>query len=124
MHRSLNRSIQRGLLARCPRCGEGALYDGFLTTADSCGSCGLKISGHRADDAPPYVVMLIVGHVVVGMMLAVEQLYSPALWVHGALWLPLTLVMSLALLRPVKGALIGIQWANAMHGFSETGETA
>lgn len=124
MTRSLSAAVLNGAKARCPRCGKGALFTGFLTTNDACGHCGLELSGHRADDAPPYVVMLIVGHVVVGLMLSVEQLVTPPLWVHGAIWLPLTLAMSLALLRPVKGALVGVQWANAMHGFSDATEKA
>lgn len=122
MSRPFMRSLWRGALARCPRCGTCGLFSGFLATHHSCEHCGLEIAGHRADDAPPYVVMFIVGHVIVGAMLMLEKFASPALWVHAALWMPATLILSLVLLRPVKGGLIGIQWANAMHGFSETEE--
>lgn len=113
-------AILKGLSCRCPRCGEGKLYTGFLTVTERCTSCGLDFSGHQADDAPPYVVMMIVGHVIVGAMLMVEKSMAPAMWIHAALFLPATLILSLALLRPVKGALIAIQWANAMHGFAAT----
>lgn len=119
MTRSLPLAMARGARNRCPRCGEGLLLERFLTSRAACSRCGLDFSGHRADDAPAYVTMLIVGHVVVGAMLAVEQGFRPAMWVHGAVWLPATLILSLSLLRPVKGALIGVQWAYAMHGFAK-----
>lgn len=72
---------------------------------------------HRADDAPPYFTMLIVGHIVVGGVLALEQTYAPDSWVHGLIWLPLTLALSLWFLPRVKGAVVGLQWALRMHGF-------
>ena len=72
---------------------------------------------HRADDAPAYFTIVIVGHIVVGLVLAVEMAYRPALWVHAALWLPLTVILTLVLLPSVKGALVGLQWALRMHGF-------
>jgi uncharacterized protein (DUF983 family) len=72
---------------------------------------------HRADDAPPYFTIVIVGHIVVGLVLAVEMAYRPPLWVHAALWLPLTLILTLVVLQVVKGALVALQWALLMHGF-------
>lgn len=122
MQRSLVSAILNGIRCRCPRCGVGSLYAGFLQTPENCAHCGLHLSGHRADDAPPYVVLFIVGHVVVGLMLSAEKLGPQPMWTLAAIWLPAALIMSLALIRPVKGALIGIQWANAMHGFSKTPE--
>ena len=85
----------------------------------ACGSCGEELHHHRADDAPPYFTMLIVGHVLVGGALSLEKAFAPSMWVHMALWLPLTLVLSLWLLPRIKGALIGLQWANRMHGFGD-----
>jgi hypothetical protein len=79
--------------------------------------CGEALYHQRADDAPPYVVIFIVGHIIIGLLLGVEKAYQPELWVHMVLWLPLTAIMSLALLPPVKGALVGLQWAIKMHGF-------
>lgn len=119
--RPIARSMGRGALCRCPACGQGKMYTGYLKVADACAACGEELHHQRADDAPPYVVMFIVGHIVVSALLSVEVAYHPAVWVHMALWLPLTIVLSLALLPPVKGALIGLQWALRMHGFG--GET-
>ncbi|WP_128294004.1 DUF983 domain-containing protein [Afifella aestuarii] len=110
-------SILRGLAGRCPQCGKGSLFRGFLTVPDACSVCGEELYHHRADDAPPYFIILIVGHVIVAMALAVELMFQPPIWVHMALWVPLATLLSLALLRPVKGGVIGLQWALRMHGF-------
>ncbi len=103
----------RGLRGRCPTCGEGRMFRAFLKVADHCPACGEALHHHRADDAPAYFVILIVGHIVVPLVLAVETAFAPPYWVHAVLWLPLTLGMSLALLQPIKGALVGLQWAHA-----------
>ncbi|MBK1623612.1 DUF983 domain-containing protein [Afifella marina] len=110
-------SILRGLAGRCPQCGKGSLFRGFLTVPDTCAVCGEELYHHRADDAPPYFIILIVGHVIVALALAVELMFQPPIWVHMALWVPLATLLSLALLRPVKGGVIGLQWALRMHGF-------
>ncbi|HEY8263953.1 MAG TPA: DUF983 domain-containing protein [Methyloceanibacter sp.] len=110
-------SILRGLSLRCPACGKGRLYRRYLKVADQCPSCGEALHHHRADDAPPYFTIAIVGHVVVGLLLAVEIVYRPPLWLHAAIWLPLTVILALILLPPIKGALVGLQWALLMHGF-------
>ena len=102
---------------KCPACGTGALYWRFLKVADTCPKCGEELHHHRADDAPPYFTIVIVGHIVVGLVLAVEMAYRPPLWVHAALWMPLTVILALVLLPSIKGALIGLQWALRMHGF-------
>lgn len=115
--RSIKQSILRGAAQACPACGAGRLYYNFLKVNDACPSCGEELHHHRADDAPPYFTMLIVGHVVVALVLMVEDLFAPATWVHAVLWGPIVLAMSLWLLPRVKGALIGVQWANRMHGF-------
>ena len=113
----------RGLRGRCPACGRGHLFRAFLKVADRCDVCGEDFHHHRADDAPAYFVILIVGHVVVPVALAVEVAYAPPYWVHFALWAPLTIGMSLGLLQPVKGAIVAWQWATRMHGF-ETADHA
>src|SRR5690606_36733457 len=87
----------------------------------ACPRNGEDLSHHRADDAPPYFTILIVGHVIVSLLLGVEMEYRPPIWVHLALWLPLTVLMSLALLPPIKGAIVGLQWALYMHGFHPSG---
>jgi uncharacterized protein (DUF983 family) len=89
----------------------------YLKVADRCPRCGEELHHHRADDAPPYFTIVIVDHVVVSLVLAVEIAYHPPLWVHAALWLPLTVALALLILPPVKGALVGLQWALRMHGF-------
>jgi uncharacterized protein (DUF983 family) len=116
-HRPIWQAIRRGLRGRCPACGRGKLFRAFLKVADRCPGCGEALHHHRADDAPAYFVILIVGHVVVPLALLVEVAYAPPYWLHAALWLPLTVALAVGLLAPVKGAIVGWQWANYMHGF-------
>lgn len=111
------RSLARGWRGRCPNCGVGRLFSSYLKVAPACPSCGEELHHHRADDAPPYFTIFVVGHVVIAGVLMVEQSWRPEMWVHGLIWVPLTLVMSLLLLPRVKGALVGLQWAFRMHGF-------
>ncbi|MEO1103738.1 MAG: DUF983 domain-containing protein [Pseudomonadota bacterium] len=98
------------------------MFDGYLTVRNACPECGEDLSHQRADDAPPYIVMFIVGKVVVGLMLMLEVAMHPPLWQHAAIFLPMTIIMSLGLLRPVKGSLVGLQWAKRMHGFDPKGD--
>jgi uncharacterized protein (DUF983 family) len=120
--RDIKTSMLRGWLQKCPACGKGALYGKYLKVSDACPTCGEELHHQRADDAPPYFTMVVVGHVVVGGVLVLEQTYAPPSWVHLTLWLPLTVILSLALLPRVKGALIGLQWALRMHGFGGTSD--
>jgi len=113
-------AVRRGWGLRCPSCGEGALYWKYLKVNDTCPSCGTELHHHRADDAPPYFVMTITAHVVVGGVLILEKLYAPATWVQLAIWTPVLILLSLWLLPSVKGGLIGYQWALKMHGFGNT----
>jgi uncharacterized protein (DUF983 family) len=112
-------SIKRGLRGRCPRCGQGKLFCAYLKVAPNCSVCGLDFTPHRADDLPAYLVIVIVGHIVVPTALIIETDYSPPVWLQLSIYLPLTLVLSLALLQPVKGAVVGMQWALKMHGFDD-----
>jgi uncharacterized protein (DUF983 family) len=111
--------MKRGFRSRCPRCGEGKLFRAFLKVGDHCSVCGLDFTPHRADDLPAYLVIVIVGHIVVPLALSIETNYAPAVWLQLSIYLPLTVILSLALLQPVKGAVVGIQWALRMHGFDE-----
>ena len=117
--RDVWQAMKRGFRGRCPRCGEGKLFRAFLKTADSCSVCGQDFTPHRADDLPAYLVIVIVGHIVVPLALMIETNYSPPVALQLAIYLPLTFIASLALLQPVKGAVVGMQWALRMHGFDE-----
>ena len=112
-------SLKRGFRGRCPRCGEGKIFRAFLKVTDRCSACGLDFTPHRADDLPAYLVIVIVGHIVVPLALMIETNYSPPVALQLAIYLPLTLVASLLLLQPVKGAVVAVQWALRMDGFDE-----
>jgi len=103
--------LLRGFAGRCPVCGVGPLLKGYVKPNPRCTSCGTDLLQFRADDAPAYFTILIVGHIVIPAMLMVEMAYHPAVVVHWLLWIPLTLVLSFLLLPRIKGALIGLQWA-------------
>jgi len=115
--RSISASLLRGARLLCPACGEGALFRRYLKVSDICPNCAEELHHHRADDAPPYFTIVIVGHVVISLVLAVEVAYQPALGLHAALWLPLTVILTLVVLPRIKGALVSLQWALLMHGF-------
>jgi uncharacterized protein (DUF983 family) len=115
-------ALRRGLSGRCPACGLGHLFRAFLKVSDQCPACGEALHHHQADDAPAYFVILIVGHLVVPLALIVEIAWSPPYWLHAAIWLPLTAGLAIGLLQPIKGAIVGWQWANYMHGFDPDAE--
>lgn len=114
---SLTQDLTRGLACKCPHCGEGRLFGKWLKVVDHCESCGEEFHHHRADDFPAYVVILILGHVMVTYALWLEEVFAPPFWVHIATTIPLTIVLALALLQPVKGAIVALQWRIGMHGF-------
>ncbi|MDQ3558340.1 MAG: DUF983 domain-containing protein [Pseudomonadota bacterium] len=101
-----------GLRARCPRCGEGRLFDGFLKLAPGCKACGLDFSFADSADGPAFFIVTAVGFIVAGAALLVEISYSPPIWVHVVLWGPLVLALCLGLLRPLKGVMVALQYAN------------
>jgi uncharacterized protein (DUF983 family) len=117
--RDLWTAMKRGFRSRCPRCGEGKLFRAYLKVDNNCSVCGLDFTPHRADDLPAYLVIVIVGHIVVPTALIIETDFSPPVWLQLAIYLPLTLFASLALLQPVKGTVVGLQWALRMHGFDD-----
>ena len=121
--RDLWSSLKRGFRGRCPRCGEGKLFRAFLKVDNRCSVCGLDFTPHRADDLPAYLVIVIVGHIMVPLALFIETNYSPPVALQLAIYMPATLLASLLLLQPVKGAVVGIQWALRMHGFDEQNPT-
>jgi uncharacterized protein (DUF983 family) len=99
-----------GLAGRCPRCGKGKLFAGFLDVRPHCAACGLDYGFADAGDGPAVFVILIAGFVVVGLALMVEVLYQPPFWLHALLWLPLILMVTLLPLRLIKGLLITLQY--------------
>ena len=101
-------AMLRGLCGVCPGCGTSRLFNGWLRVADSCPTCDAPLGQVRADDAPPYFTIFAVGHVIVPGMLWLEKAHAPDLWIQAAIWVPLTLALSLALMRPIKGATIGL----------------
>ena len=114
-----------GLTARCPRCGKGKLFDGFLAVRPRCSACGLDYSFADAGDGPAVFVMFIAGFIVVGAALVVEIKYAPPLWVHALLWIPLILLVTLAPLRLIKGLLIALQYHHdAAEGRLDRGDHA
>jgi uncharacterized protein (DUF983 family) len=98
------------LLCRCPRCGEGRLFDGYLRIAPRCSACGLDYATFDTGDGPAVFVILIVGAIVAGSALVVEVKYSPPYWVHAVLWIPLILILSFAMLRFMKSLLLVLQY--------------
>lgn len=115
--RDWRQAVMRGLQGRCPHCGRGRLFRGFLKPVDRCEACGEDLHHQRADDLPPYIVITIVGHVIVGGLLLAEKYGDWPMWLHMTLWPTLTVSLSIALMQPVKGGVIGLQWALRMHGF-------
>jgi uncharacterized protein (DUF983 family) len=120
--RNWKQALARGFRCRCPNCGEGRLFASFLKATPACENCGEDMTHHRADDAPPYITIFIVGHIVVPLNLMVERAVEWPLWLHMSVWPALALVLCLLLMQPVKGALIGYQWALRMHGFDPEGD--
>ena len=102
--------VVSGLKGRCPRCGEGKLFDGFLAIGDKCDHCGLKYDFADSADGPAVFIMFIVGFIVVGLAMWVEFTYEPPIWLHLVMWFSLTGVLSLLLARPLKGAMIALQF--------------
>ena len=101
-----------GMAGRCPRCGEGKMFKGFITVADKCDHCGLDYKFADAGDGPAIFVMLIAGFIIVGAALWLEVSYEPPMWVYFVIFLPLTLIVCLGMLRPLKGVLVALQYAN------------
>ncbi|MEX6507894.1 DUF983 domain-containing protein [Jiella sp. M17.18] len=115
--RPLAPALARGFRCRCPNCGEGRLFRAYLKSVEACAVCGEEMHHHRADDLPPYLTVFIVGHLVVALFLMMDETFALSMWAHLAILVPLTIVLSLALLQPLKGATIALQWALRLGGF-------
>jgi uncharacterized protein (DUF983 family) len=99
-------ALLRGALGRCPACGQGRLFNGYLRVVDECSHCHAPLGRIRADDAPPYFTIFIAGHVLLPAVFLVEKAWQPEMWVHMAIWLPAFAIVCTLLLRPVKGAVV------------------
>ncbi len=119
--RPLAQAMLRGFACRCPNCGKGSLFGRYLKPVATCEVCGEDYTAQRADDAPPYFTMVIVGHLLVPLMLAVQFSTNFSTLTYMLMWIPLTGIATLALLQPVKGAIVAFQWAMRMHGFDKNG---
>jgi uncharacterized protein (DUF983 family) len=115
--RQLLPAVLNGLRCRCPKCGEGKLFRAYLKINDTCPSCGEELFHHRADDLPPYLAIIVVGHLLVGALLHFELTATVDPWVYMVTLVPLALVLPLVMLPSIKGAVVALQWANRMHGF-------
>lgn len=98
----------RGLADRCPVCGQGRIFSGYLRVVPLCSACHAPLGTARADDAPPYFTIFLVGHIIIPLLLWTERSFTPSLWILMAIFLPLTTVLSLAVIRPIKGATVGL----------------
>ena len=106
-------ALLRGWRGKCPRCGKGGLFSSYLKMRSVCPECELALEPYRADDAPAYFTILIVGHIVVPLVLMVERYGDhPPLWFHAVLWLPLSVTLALCLLPRIKGAVIALIWVH------------
>ncbi len=113
-------ALFRGFRRKCPNCGEGAVLHSYLKVNDTCSSCGLDMSNHRADDGPAYLTILIVGHLMAPLLLIVFETFRPDPMVLFTIFAVGCLVLSLYLLPRLKGAVVAFQWARRMHGFDES----
>lgn len=110
--RSMPPVLATGLKGRCPRCGRGRLFAGYLSVRPACEACGLDFGFADSGDGPAFFVMTGVGFVVVACAMWVEFTFEPSLWIHAALWLPLTCLLSIGLVRPLKGLMVALQYQN------------
>lgn len=115
--RPVKPAMRRGWRRRCPNCGSGPMFRGYLKVRDACPDCGQELHHHRADDGPAYLTILIVGHLLAPALLFTYTKWRPEPWVMIVGFTIGTVALSLYLLPRLKGALVGLQWANRMHGF-------
>jgi uncharacterized protein (DUF983 family) len=122
--RTAGLGLKRGLKLRCPNCGQGKLFKSteksmslwaklntFLKISPKCEICGADNSVYPSDDAPPYLTLLLTGHIIVPLYMAIEREYSPPMLLEAAIWLPLTAIMTIWLLPYMKGGVVGFCWA-------------
>ncbi len=109
--------LSAGLRCKCPACGRGSLFSGFLTVAAECPVCGQDLRAHEQGDGPAVFAILLLGAVIVGLALGTELRFQPPLWLHAVLWPPLIIAGALALLRPLKATLIALQYRHRREDY-------
>ncbi|MBJ6986204.1 MULTISPECIES: DUF983 domain-containing protein [unclassified Devosia] len=115
--RTVGQAMWRGALCRCPHCGKGKMFAGYLKVANECNVCGEELRHHRADDLPPYVAITIVGHIIVFLMLHLDMTHQIQPITYVLTMIPLAIVLPLIMLPSIKGAIVGLQWSLRMYGF-------
>lgn len=110
-------ALWRGVRNRCPACGGAALFASFLKPVERCRVCQEDWTRHNADDFPPYIVILVIGHVVVTGMTSVEVVFHPAMWIQLSIWMPIVVALATGLIQPAKGGVIAFQWWHRMGAF-------
>lgn len=115
--RSIAQAMWRGALCRCPHCGQGKMFRAYLKVADHCDVCGEEFSHHRADDFPPYIAIMIVGHLLVGVMLHMDMVWHVNPMTYMLSMIPAAIILPLIMLPSIKGSIVGLQWATRMYGF-------
>jgi uncharacterized protein (DUF983 family) len=115
--REMGQAVWRGTMCKCPNCGQGKMFTGYLKVVDTCETCGEELFHHRADDFPPYIAIMIVGHLLVAVMLHMEMVWRVNPLVYLYTMVPLAIILPLLILPSTKGAIVGMQWASRMHGF-------
>lgn len=112
----LPQAVRRGFSCHCPRCGVGNIFNRYLKLSSACWRCGEPFDEIRTDDIAPYFTILVIGHIVVPLVLFVEQLFGPPVWVHWLIWPPMTVLAVLFALPRVKGAVLGWMWWLGIRG--------
>ena len=102
--------VLAGVACRCPNCGEGRLFQGFLTVMPECEACGFDLRKADSGDGPAVFIILIAGFLIVGLAVIVEFIWRPPYWVHAILWIPLVLIVTLGMLRPLKALMVALQF--------------
>jgi uncharacterized protein (DUF983 family) len=112
--KSIWAGLKRGFGLRCPNCGKGKLFRGYLKIRSPCEVCDTDNCIYPSDDFPPYLTILVTGHVLVPLFILTDRAFEPPLWVESVIWLPATVIMCLVLLPSMKGATVGLCWATNM----------
>ena len=120
--RPLWNAIGRGARCKCPKCGAAPLFSAYLKTENVCGACGEDFSPHRADDLPPYLAILVVGHLLVGTVLHLEMVWHISVMTYLLVLVPAAIILPIAMLPSLKGGVIALQWALRLHGFADPEE--